>query len=143
MESLYLQEMDRIWHHLFAYSRRMMEEGDFPITHMGLDDVTILARIGETDDARLAGLCRELSIAKSTMTSIIKRLEKAGYLERHVSCQDRREFVLQLTEAGRDLLRAHERYESLVYSHMLQGLESNEQRQIVDLLKKGCGIGEQ
>jgi DNA-binding MarR family transcriptional regulator len=76
------------------------------------------------------------------MTSIIKRLEKAGYLERHVSCQDRREFVLQLTEAGRGLLREHERYESLVYSHMLRGLEPDEQRQLIGLLKKGCGMGE-
>lgn len=141
MEDLYLKEMDRIWHHLFAYSRRMMEEGDFPLARMGLDDVTILARIEATDDARLAGLSKELSIAKSTMTSIIKRLEKAGYLERQVSCQDRREFVLQLTEAGRGLLREHERYESYIYSYMLQGLEPDEQRQLVDLLKKGCGMG--
>jgi DNA-binding MarR family transcriptional regulator len=119
-----------------------MEEGDFPLAHMGLDDVTILARIGAADDTRLASLSRELLIAKSTMTSIIKRLEKAGYLKRHVSCQDRREFVLQLTETGRSLLREHERYELLVYSHMLQGLRPDEQSQLVNLLKKGCGMGE-
>jgi DNA-binding MarR family transcriptional regulator len=60
----------------------------------------------EIYNARTPGRVAEvLGISRTTVTGLLDRLESAGLLTRAIDPDDRRSFVLQLTEQGRGLIR--------------------------------------
>ncbi len=86
-----------------------------------------------TDQATLAGA---IAYDRATITGVLERLEQKGYLTRRVSPQDRRARLLDLTEAGREVL---DRIEPAVLSAqriMLSGLDDDEAAELVRLLRK-------
>lgn len=48
-------------------------------------------------------LVRVFGIKQSTFTSLLDRLEKAGFLSREINREDRRSFLIHISEAGREL----------------------------------------
>lgn len=76
----------------------------------------ILAHLATAGDCTVGELHRALAHRRSTLTSILDRLERRGLLTREVSETDRRSFVVRLTRQGRTLAgRVHA---------LLEGLES-------------------
>lgn len=48
-------------------------------------------------------LVRVFGIKQSTFTSLLDRLEKAGYIRREMNPEDRRSFVIHINDGGREL----------------------------------------
>ena len=65
----------------------------------------ILAHLAFSDRATVADLHRAFAHKRSTLTSILDRLEGRGLLERVTDARDRRTFVISLTARGRLLAR--------------------------------------
>ncbi len=63
----------------------------------------VLEYLLEHDGACARAICQEFAIDKSTMASILPRMEKAGLLRREASETDRRTSLIWLTEKGRRL----------------------------------------
>jgi DNA-binding MarR family transcriptional regulator len=64
--------------------------------------------------AAIGELVRVFGIKQSTFTSLIDRLQEAGLLRREINREDRRSFVLHITEEGRELAeRLNRRLEAL------------------------------
>lgn len=60
--------------------------------------------------APIGELVRVFGIKQSTFTSMLDRLEKAGFIRRALNPDDRRSFLIHLTDAGRELAeRSNER----------------------------------
>ncbi|MDA8210413.1 MAG: MarR family transcriptional regulator [Clostridia bacterium] len=57
----------------------------------------ILFVLWQNDDISIQELANRTSLGKSTLTSMLDRLEKAGYLTRILSREDRRETLIKLT----------------------------------------------
>lgn len=70
------------------------------------DVLATLRRLGEPYVATPTLLTRSVMLSASGMTARLDRLERIGYLERTGNPDDRRSFLVELTEAGRQRVDA-------------------------------------
>ena len=61
----------------------------------------ILSFLTSYSPSPVSSIHDKFGIKPSTMTSILDRLEKRGWIERRTSPRDRRSFLVSLTETGR------------------------------------------
>jgi DNA-binding MarR family transcriptional regulator len=74
----------------------------------------ILCHLHESGDAVLAELHRAFAHKRSTLTSVLDRMEARGLVTRESSQKDRRSFVIRLTRAGKlKAAKIHRQLESL------------------------------
>jgi DNA-binding MarR family transcriptional regulator len=74
----------------------------------------ILCHLHEFGDSTVADLHRAFAHKRSTLTSVLDRLEARGLIKRSSSAKDRRSFVISLTAAGKKkAARIHHHLESL------------------------------
>ena len=57
----------------------------------------------EKDNTSVGELCDRLMLDNGTITPLLKRMQQAGYIERHRSEKDDRVVMISLTDAGREL----------------------------------------
>lgn len=65
----------------------------------------ILAHLSETGEATIGDVHRAFAHKRSTLTSILDRLERRGLVQRVSDARDRRTFIIRLTRPGRRLAR--------------------------------------
>jgi len=63
----------------------------------------------QNDGIPIAELARLTSLGKSTLTSMLDRLEKSGYLKRVPSPDDRRQILIRRTDKDRAMQHAYMR----------------------------------
>jgi len=63
----------------------------------------LLAFVGVRDGVSVTAICRLLGLPKSTVTSLLKRLEKAGLTHRGLNPEDGRSWLVFATAKGRRL----------------------------------------
>jgi DNA-binding MarR family transcriptional regulator len=80
---------------------------------------------------RLGDLARHEQIGKSTMTRLIARLEDDGLLTRGTDKEDRRGFVVELTEQGRTALQAASGRQDSYLEAQLAMLDETDRRAIL------------
>jgi DNA-binding MarR family transcriptional regulator len=76
--------------------------GDLAIT---ADEGQLLAFIASREGVPVTAVVRLLGVAKSTMTSVLKRLEDANLVERDANPRDGRSDLLFVTRKGRTVAR--------------------------------------
>lgn len=64
-----------------------------------------LAAIASNEGTSQTGLVAATGIDRSTLSDVVRRLGRQGYVQRRRSRDDNRAWVVSLTDAGRDLLR--------------------------------------
>ncbi|WP_223066706.1 MarR family winged helix-turn-helix transcriptional regulator [Paenibacillus caui] len=62
-----------------------------------------MSALRKQPDIGMSELAEQLHLGNSTLSGVIDRMEKAGYVERRRSEVDRRTVTLQLTEEGREV----------------------------------------
>lgn len=87
-----------------AVYRHFMET----FAHLGLTQkqVSVLWIVDDHPDIAQTGLALRMRMDRATTMSIVKRLEKRGYLKRGRSPRDGRQLALDLTTSGREILTA-------------------------------------
>jgi DNA-binding MarR family transcriptional regulator len=88
------------------------------------------------DATRLAAL---IAFDRSTIGSVIERLEAKGYIGRSANKDDRRAKLLRLTPSGRSLLRDVMPAVDRAQNRMLERLPRAERKQLVQMLKALIG----
>ncbi|GAB3399509.1 hypothetical protein GCM10027515_05990 [Schumannella luteola] len=68
-------------------------------------DVRALFYVGGNDDVTPKKVAEYLGLTTGAMTSLVDRNEAAGFMQRTNNPTDRRSFLLELTDAGRDLVK--------------------------------------
>jgi DNA-binding MarR family transcriptional regulator len=68
-----------------------------------LSDARVFQRIGP-EGSRMSELAEAAQLTKQTMTSIVDRLERAGYVERRTDPADSRARIVTITDKGRELI---------------------------------------
>lgn len=122
-------ELRRLWHALGGQRRAVKEQPRFAALHaLSPIETGTLDVVAEAEGVTMGEVGRALGLAKSTVTSLVDRLEGRGYLCRVPGARDRRAFGLVLTPRGRTAYRAHVRFEDEVGRRMLAGLESDAER---------------
>ena len=79
-----------------------------------------------------------LGLDASDVVGVMDILEAAGLVERRRDPQDRRRHAVVLTEAGEAAARRFAELRAEAEARLLAGLDSDERRQLGDLLRRAC-----
>jgi DNA-binding MarR family transcriptional regulator len=108
MKANQAQELDRLIHALFSElhaddpSHWGSEYADVPIK-----DIHALIAIVGAKSSDIKGVRAKLGVPNSTMTGIVDRLERGGFLERAINREDLRSYSLVLTPKGEATVADH------------------------------------
>jgi DNA-binding MarR family transcriptional regulator len=92
--------------------------------------------LGSASQIRLA---EETGVDRSTMSDVVRRLEKAGLLKRKRSKQDLRSFEVELTEAGRAMVKKATAISSDVGQMLLSRIPAARRQSFLDSLRTLAG----
>jgi DNA-binding MarR family transcriptional regulator len=94
----------------------------------------ILAHLHETGEARISELHARFGHRRSTLTSVLDRLEQRALIERRSDPDDRRSFVVAPTRAGRTTAAAVHRTLSAIEDAALAGLGAAQRVRIAEAM---------
>lgn len=109
-------------------SRRLRRHAGEELTAPHAATLSAIARHGRM---RLGDLARHEQIGNSTMTRLIARLEESGLLTRGTDANDRRGFVVELTERGRTALQEASSRQDAYLEAQLAMLDETDRRAIL------------
>jgi len=127
---------------LHAATNRMVVELDRAAVEMGLSDARdwmVLAVLEDGQERTQLELSKVVCIDKTTLISVLDRLERQELIVRTVSPNDRRVRIPRLTEAGR---RVHAKFASArdtAEARVLDGLDESKRSALLDLLVQIVG----
>lgn len=132
--SFYIAKM---WHEILMNSSTKREVEKYPeLMQCSPIEMQIIIMTGSTSDLLLKEYVSNLHIPKSTLTSIISRLEKQQFIKRVISEKDLRSYSLVLQERGEIFFKKYLAYQKDIGDRILQGLDAKEQQQLITLLTK-------
>jgi DNA-binding MarR family transcriptional regulator len=124
---------------LHAAADRMVGDLDKAAIDLGLNDVRdwlVLAALDDGTQRTQLELSRIICIDKTTLISVLDRLERQGLMVRTVDPNDRRVRIPQITDAGK---QAHSKFAAArdaAESDALAGVEPEQRALLLDLLAR-------
>jgi DNA-binding MarR family transcriptional regulator len=111
---------------------------DFAAT-MGPLDMTpglfaVLVLVEANPGLKQSQLARAVHLDRSSVVSVVDKLERRGLLERHTAAHDRRSNALRLTSTGAALLRRLKQRVARHERRLASGLDAGERATLVALL---------
>jgi len=99
-------------------------------------DVHVINMAYEEPDILLKDIRERLKIPQTTLSSIVGKLEKKGYLQRVINPRDYRSFSLKVTAKGKKMMDAHNKLDHEQSRHMLECLDEEEHVEFIRLFAK-------
>ena len=124
---------------LHAAADRMVVDLDKAAIDLGLNDVRdwlVLAALDDGTQRTQLELSRMICVDKTTLISVLDRLEQQELIVRTVDPKDRRVRIPQITAAGK---RAHSKFAAArdaAESHALEGVATDDRALLMDLLAR-------
>ncbi len=130
-------KVSKMWHEIMMNSSTKEDVGNYSeLMECSPVEIQVILITGSTPGLLLRDYASILHIPKSTLTSIINRLEKKRFLRRVISQNDRRSYGLELDENGSAFLNKYVAYQHDIGARIISGLDESEQQQLVALLDK-------
>ncbi len=123
----------RVLHILLARRQEFVDDRLHGLTFAELH-VVIAAR--EKPDLILKELREEMDVAQSTLSSMVTRLERKGFVQRKISSRDMRSYGLQVTPEGQRMVDEHHKLDEEQARQLVGALEPGECKEFVRLLDK-------
>ena len=102
-------------------------------------DIYVISIAYEEPDTILKDIRERLKIPQTTLSSIVGKLEKKGYIHRVINPRDYRSFSLKVTSRGREMMKAHNKLDYEQSRHILGILDEEERREFIRLFTKVAG----
>lgn len=99
-------------------------------------DMLAIAMLGVRGPCKMGDIATHLGVVQSAITPLVDRLEAADVVERIRSQEDRRVWLVALTEKGRALYAAEAKVYETVAQHMLAPLNEDERNTLIALLTR-------
>ena len=107
--------MDRIYQggYLISKIKQTSERiFDKKLKNHGIEDLNnaqgrILFNLWQEDHVPITELVKKTSLGKTTLTSMLKRLEERGYIRREEAVGDKRQTLISLTEKGQKIRKSY------------------------------------
>ncbi|MEP0548175.1 MAG: MarR family transcriptional regulator [Rhodothermales bacterium] len=110
---------------------------------LNLQDLMALSVLGAHGPSRMGEMAEHLDLAPASTTPIVDRLEAQGLARRRRSDTDRRVWLVELAEAGEQVVTELDTIYHRAAAEMLASLTDAEQETFVRLfVKVAAGIGE-
>ncbi|MGL4589582.1 MAG: MarR family winged helix-turn-helix transcriptional regulator [Mycoplasmatales bacterium] len=115
--------------------RELKEAGIQNLTVNELHAIVQIAFLIENElEPTLRNLAKELDLTEGTVSIMISRLVKKGYISRKQKKQDRRKFYLNLTEKCEHPMKVHEEWHKEFVTQILENFTSDEKKTLEKLL---------
>ena len=101
MDELFLQMTEMLWEYISGSD--MCSE----ISSLHIGEHYLIEFLARESFASMSQLSRMMHLAPTTMTSIVDRLVKYGYLQRRRAKQDRRKVLVTLSDKGKAFVEQH------------------------------------
>src|SRR3984957_9450008 len=137
-------QMSRRLAYLFKHAQRLMAElhvealAPFDLHARDLGVLLVIDRFEPASQQQVAG---RLGVDRTTMVAIIDALEAKGIIARRPDAQDRRRNVVELTPAGRDILRQATADSDTAEAELIAPLAPEEGEQLRYLLTRVLARG--
>lgn len=96
---------------------------------------SVLVTLRDEGPQRVTALAAHENVTQPTMSTLIRRLERRGLVDRNVDAADRRASLVAVTEQGRDVMREREHARSQWLAKHLTGLAPNERELVQQALR--------
>ena len=132
-----LKEFLSLWHRMLKIEKNLNLEQKYP-NFVGLttNEISVIDIVSKNPQVILKDIGTILELPKSTLTNMINRLEKKGYLFRIIAKQDLRSYGLELTEKGVLAQKEHIEYETMFLGKIMSSLNMQDRQQLIELMKK-------
>jgi DNA-binding MarR family transcriptional regulator len=133
-----IDELNKLWHVMLTEPKYNEIEKKYEnLQELSTTEISVVRIISEKEDVIIKDIVDTLRLPKSTLTSIIDRLEKRNFIVRAISNRDRRSYKLELTEKGRKVQDEHMKFEDEVYGTIILALDTFEEREeLLKLIRK-------
>ena len=92
--------------------------------------------LGSCGDLRMKDLAGRMGVTTGSLTVLVDRLERAGFVARRPHESDRRSIVVGLTREGERHAREHHALHARLTREMADGLSAEEQALFPEILRK-------
>lgn len=133
-----VEALRRITRALDVHSRSLLQQHN--LTGPQLSVLKELARQGQSPIGTLA---KSTHLGAPTVTGIVDRLERQGWVSRTPGKEDRRQVFIVISEAGKQVLERSPPQLMETFCHKLHRCPQSEQQQISETLQKVAGMIEQ
>ena len=131
-----LEAVRDLLHSLAAQMQRRGSATKRKASDMQWLDQHVLQVVAEHAGTSVKAIREHFRMPRSSLTSVINRLEKRGLLVRRIHPEDRRSYLLEATEAGRKVQEKHNRQDRDMAASLLRPLNGEERKLFVELLGK-------
>jgi len=121
----------RIIQSIDLHSKRLVKQ--FGLTGPQL---IILREISQSDEITASDISRAISLSQATVTGVLDRLEKGGYVVRRRSDHDRRRTLVETTQAGDHILATAPPLMQESFTEQFSELQAWEQHMILSSLHR-------
>ncbi|WZL73790.1 MarR family transcriptional regulator [Clostridiaceae bacterium 35-E11] len=127
--------MEKLIHKILVQDRK-----GFKLDERGVElsflDMDVIRKIGEVEDKKIYELIEEMEMDRSFVASITKKLMLGGYIVKEKSHQDKRVYILRLTEEGKKIYKKSLEKQSVFIDFILSEITLNEEKAILKFLSK-------
>jgi DNA-binding MarR family transcriptional regulator len=113
---------------------RALQESE--LSNLTMKQIVYLDTIARLQSPTFSDLAKQLGVSKPSVTVIVHKLVKKGYVEKVQSTEDKRSFHILLTTKGRELAAIHDNLHQKIAHHFTSVLNEAELRQLGHLLHK-------
>lgn len=112
------------------------EHGVVRETGLTLPQMHTLEILGDAGDLRMTELAGRMGVTTGSLTVLVDRLERGGFVARKPHETDRRSIRVGLTDTGRELFEAHHRLHARLTEEIACALTPEELETLPDVLKR-------
>ena len=106
---------------------------------LSFSDIHVISLAYEEPDIILKDIREKLRLPQTTLSSIVAKLEKKGFIQRIINPKDYRSFSLKITPKGKEMMEVHMELDYEQNRHILESLEPGERQEFIRLFAKVAG----
>ncbi len=107
-----------------------------PLRNLTPQELHTITLVGKMGSPRMSELAHRGHVTFGTMTVMVNKLVKKGYVKRMRDEGDRRVVLVSLTASGRKVNRLHEKFHRDMIERILALLTKSEQQQMAAIIQK-------
>ncbi|QZY54249.1 MarR family winged helix-turn-helix transcriptional regulator [Crassaminicella profunda] len=126
--------IDKLMHKVLVYDRK-----GFKINgkeELSLLDIHVLRKIGQQKHKKIYELVKDLEIDRGLIASVMKKLILSGYIIKERSEEDKRVYILKLTDEGKIMYEKTLDIQKNLLDFVLNDVTLNEEKAILKFLSK-------
>ena len=129
--------MHRLGHALYQLSEESLAAADLSFAQYRiLMDLLFSERIEACPGLNPSDLSERQGVTRNTVSSLIRNLEEDGLIARQLDAEDRRRFIIRLTDKGREKVQDHANRHFTMLSDCFGMLAPGEKETMIRLLRK-------